>query len=363
MSSRKGVVVCGVAVAAAAVGWMVWRRRRKDESDDACVISIVGDTYTDIMVGPVESLPTWGQDRLAERPIQLLPGGSSLNTCVQLTNLIASNLFFQNVFQKLPLCFSQCATKVFSSIGADTLGDFIKSKMNELGVDLRAKVHPSLSTAACVVLSGASDRCFVSHRGSIGAFNLQDLDLDEVLTAHHAHVAGFYNCHSLRTGVAEIFKRAKAKGLTTSFNTQYDASEKWDGIDEILPFVDVFLLNQTEMQKICKTESIEEATRYLVCRGVKIVIVTRGPHGAMAFDSSTGVYIEQACKQIPKVVDTTGAGDAFNAGFLIAWKCTNDLQEGLRWGCALGTSMVQVFGASTKLSQELIQSSLIERVK
>ena len=105
----------------------------------------------------------------------------------------------------------------------------------------------------------------------------------------------------------------KAAGLTTSLDTNDDPEAKWEAdLFDVLPFVDVFLPNEREAQKIAGTENFEEAVKRLAQR-VPLLVVKLGHQGAMAVRGEERV-MSPALKV--KAVDPVGAGDSFDAGFL-----------------------------------------------
>jgi adenosine kinase len=98
---------------------------------------------------------------------------------------------------------------------------------------------------------------------------------------------------------------------------------------------------------------MQEAAKQLLAWGCKIIVATKGPQGAYAYtyadaDTHHDTLLEYHASAIAveSVVDTTGAGDAFVAGFLVEWVIHHDLQKALEVGCYCGASAIQVFGGS-----------------
>ena len=91
------------------------------------------------------------------------------------------------------------------------------------------------------------------------------------------------------------------------------------------------------------------------------MVITLGPHGAFARVAGEVKEYFQKCPPVKKVLDTTGAGDAFVAGFLYSYLVSNegDLQSALKWGVAAGSSCVTKVGASAKPSKDDLMSHLI----
>ncbi|CAN0424101.1 unnamed protein product [Ascophyllum nodosum] len=252
-----------------------------------------------------------------------------------------------------------------SSIASDTMGNILRNDLEELGVNWSQSREPR-HQGTCVVLTGREDRSFVTHRGSVAEFCRDDIDVPRLLASSHVHVAGFYNCPALADDLPGLLAEARAGGATCSLGPQWDASERWGGLDSLYPLLDVFISNENEARSISRCENIAQAASFFLDRGVGLVVVSRGADGAVALSRESGARTgeglgESGTRSLTKwdqtsskaeVVDTTGAGDAFSAGFLYVWKATGDVQAALRWGCALGSTLVTRVGASMRLSVE-----------
>lgn len=174
------------------------------------------------------------------------------------------------------------------------------------------------------------------------------MDEARVLGADHLHIGGFYSCASLQRGLKGLLERAHAHGLTTSLDTNYDSSEAWSGLDDLLPLLDVFLPNEVEAMKIAREDSVDAAFAYFATRVRGLTVIKIGEGGARAQCSTTGATWTHD-SFATEVVDVTGAGDSFNAGFLATWKAMagsdDAVSEALKWGCATASKCVSALGA------------------
>src|SRR4030095_8668514 len=208
-------------------------------------------------------------------------------------------------------------------------GRFCLEAMRARGIDLSPVVlDPAIKTGVTVAITSPSDRALVSFLGSIAALREADVPRTLFRSADHVHVSSYYLQEGLRPGIAKLFREAKAAGLTTSLDPGFDPSEKWEpDLRETLAHVDVFFPNEVELRALSGGAHPDKAVRSLQKGGVQI-IAKLGAQGALALDRD-GKAFRVAAPKIA-VVDTTGAGDSFDAGFLHAWLSGATLGDCLR---------------------------------
>jgi len=227
--------------------------------------------------------------------------------------------------------------------GDDVFGRFMLEEMSKRGVEIGNVIHvPGRSTGLSVILNRGVDRAILTHPGLIPALSVEDIPDGLLRQARHLHIASYFLQDALRPGLPRLFERARSLGLTTSLDTNYDPSEQWIGFDDLLSVTDVFLPNETEALSITKTNDVESAARQLAAK-TKLVAVKLGADGAVgcANDSVTRV------NSIPvKVVDTVGAGDSFDAGFIYGYLNQWSLEKSLRLACVCGALSTQQAGGT-----------------
>src|SRR5690606_12270032 len=138
--------------------------------------------------------------------------------------------------------------------------------------------------------------------------------LDE---ARHLHFSSYFFQPSLQRSVAQLFKTAREKKLTTSFDMQSDPQDKWNmDFASILPHVDLFFPNEYELLRLTRCnnlpEAIEKVTPY-----ANVLAIKRGENGSVVVYNNTAV--QHSGYTSPKVVDAIGAGDSFDAGFIFEY--------------------------------------------
>ncbi len=219
-------------------------------------------------------------------------------------------------------------------VGRDAWGDLCIKSLESFGVDCSSVDRdPSLTTGITVSITWAKDRAMLTYLGAIAALRASDVS-DECLSIHrHLHVSSFFLQRALRPGLKSLLARAHANGLTTSIDPGFDPDEAWgkdliDTLDE----VDVFLPNEVELAAISGKKNRTEALHSLE-NGRTLIVAKLGPDGCMALDRGEIVSVP-AFTVLP--IDTTGAGDTFNAGFLHGWLSRSGLREAMRFGAACG---------------------------
>lgn len=228
-------------------------------------------------------------------------------------------------------------------VGDDEFGRFMLRELGKRRIDTQAVViDPHIPTGLSVIFSRPADRAILTHLGSIAALRYDEIDLALLARARHLHLGSYFLLEALRGDVPRLFDQAKARGLSISLDTNYDPAEEWEGgLRETLQRVDVFLPNEAELLAITQADAIEAGLDRL--SEIPLVVVKLGARGAMA---RRGTQIVQA-EAIPvKVVDTTGAGDSFDAGFVYAYLAGQDLQQALRWACVCGSLSTRAAGGT-----------------
>ncbi len=228
--------------------------------------------------------------------------------------------------------------------GDDVFGRFMLDEMQKRGVDVtHVIVVPDGVTGITISLNKGNDRAMLTHLGLIAELRAEDIADSLLARARHLHVASYFLQTNLQPDLPALFKRAHALGLSTSLDTNYDPTEKWIGFDELLSVTDVFLPNETEAKSLTGAENIEEAADRLKSK-VEAVAIKLGKDGALGISKSQKIQVES----IPvNVVDTVGAGDSFDAGFIYGYLNDWELKKSLRLACVCGALSTQAAGGTT----------------
>ena len=226
-----------------------------------------------------------------------------------------------------------------SLIGDDPLGEIALDRLSASGVDVSGvrRVPGSTTTGITIILQRIGWRNILTYAGTIANLSLKDLDFDSLLDSRHFHLSSLYLQRGLLPDVAELFRQAKAAGLTTSLDTNDDPQDQWDGgLQALLKYVDVFLPNTREATCITGTADVNQAVNQLA-KLVRLVIAKLGPDGALA-QKAEQRFASPALNIA--AVDAVGAGDSFDAGFLHEYLKGSDLTTCLASGNRAGALSV-----------------------
>lgn len=302
----------------------------------------IGDINVDVMMGGLECFP------IPDREISCASFDVALGSSAVIAACTYAALGGQVAFLGLA--------------GRDDYGDFMLKGMKEFGIDVSPVVRTDIvKTGVTVNLIHGGQRTQVTYGGTIPELDGAPINQDTFARFGHVHFAGPYLQTKLRPHITRLLKIARECGLTTSLDPQWDATEKWEFIDQWLPLLDYFFPNADEARSITRCATAEEACRNLSGRTSRVIVKT-GKDGAMLMDSGNLLTVRPP--QI-KIVDTTGAGDALDSGFLYAVQMRKmPLRDALRFGVATASrSCTFVGGTAARSSYEDVMQFMKETMQ
>lgn len=227
--------------------------------------------------------------------------------------------------------------------GDDVFGRFMLAEMSKRGVEIGNVISvPGGSTGLSVILNRGVDRAILTHPGLIPALAAEDIPDGLLRQARHLHVASYFLQDALRPGLPRLFERARSLGLSTSLDTNYDPSEQWRGFDQLLSVTDVFLPNEAEACSLTREKTADLAADRLAGQ-VDTLAIKLGAQGALGVSQNQKVRVAS----IPvKVIDTVGAGDSFDAGFIYGYLHGWPLEKTLRVATICGARSTQAAGGT-----------------
>lgn len=291
-------------------------------------ILCVGQLVTDILVKPVDSI-CFDIDTKRVSQISMKNGGDCFNTAIGLS-ILGNSVGFAGV------------------VGEDAFGEFLVKTAGNYGIDTRGlRVLPQVSTSAVVVLiNDKGERVFLYYGGSNDQFSCEYVDFSQIDECKLVHVGGTYLMPGFDgSGAAEVFMQAHSKNKMTSMDVTWDTTGRWlDVIAPCLKHLDFFMPSYNEAKEITQKQKPEDIAGFLTDRGVKNVVIKLGKEGSYVKGQQEEFYMEAYDVD---VVDTTGAGDSFAAGFLTGVVRNWSLRECARFASAVSAHCIQHLGATT----------------
>ncbi len=232
-------------------------------------------------------------------------------------------------------------TTIIGVVGDDPLGRFMIDALHQRQVDVSpVLINRERKTGVSVILSRGSDRAILTYLGCIDALEANQVPDSLLAQTRHLHVCSIFLQSRLRSGLTTLFDRARSLGVTISLDTNWDPSGKWEGILELIAQVDVFLPNEQEALAITASANLPQALDVLA-QQCPLVVIKQGDKGAIARQGGETVAVKALT--VP-VVDTVGAGDSFNAGFLYGYLAGFPLKKSLELGIACGSLSTRAAG-------------------
>ena len=310
-------------------------------------VLVVGELNVDIVAVGVERLPLIGAEVIT-KDCELTLGSASAIFAVGMARLGSRVTFV-------------------SQVGKDTFGDFCLNALKHEGISTtNVQLKSTEKTGVTISLSTVRDRALITYPGAIASFRVQEFDTSLIARHQHIHLTSYYLQRGLQPAFPGLFKKAKAEGLTTSFDPNSDPNSSWgDGINEVLRNTDLLFVNEREATELTGFTKKRDALKALG-QLVPYAVIKLGRQGAAA------IHKDQVIKHSGfrvNAVDTTGAGDSFDAGFVAAYLRGGTIQDCLRQGNACGALSTQEAGGtagqptSRRLSQFLKEKSSAGRIE
>ncbi len=275
---------------------------------------VVGEINVDFILQGYRDFPAPGKEVLVEDFVMTL-GSASAICAVGLARLGAEVAFL-------------------GKVGRDPWGEFCVATMTGAGVDVARVVRDDgIKTGVTVSISAPADRALVSFPGSIGALTGRDVADAAFAGFAHLHASSYFLQSGMRADFKDVFRRARHLGLTTSLDPGFDPAQTWGrDLVETLREVDLFFPNEVECRAVSGATDAAAGLRALQ-NGRTRTVVKLGAGGAMTLEGDAVLHVPA----FPiEVVDTTGAGDSFDAGYLDAFLRGATTRECLRRASACG---------------------------
>lgn len=293
-------------------------------------IHCLGGTLVDILLRPVRAYPRpKKQTSVFVDSLSLSPGGGATNSAITLAQM-------------------DCKVRLFSKIGDDYHGAYLVQKLQQAGVDVSALARTQERHTSTVVVGvhEDGDRSFISYHGALGTFSLADVDRERLLASSFLLYPDLFNLPRIDGEAAcELLRDAQNRGVTTVVDATWGVSGlQKEVLEAALPYVDYLLPSADECRLIYPHLSDEKIVEFILAKGARAVVLKRGPEGVLAATSQR-VFRAPAVRAPYEVVDTTGAGDNFNAGFIYGLSRGKSFEDAIALGTAVAGASLLRMGA------------------
>ena len=306
----------------------------------------VGGMVADVVARPMKVLPECGRMVLVEE-MRMHTGGCAINTATALALL------------GIPV-------EIIGKVGTDSFGDLLLAELEERGVgtDGVSRDLETGTSVTMVMVDPDGERRFVHYLGANARLTIEDVDFELVRESAILHVASALALPGIDgEPTADLLRFAKSAGVITYLDTVWDATGRWmELLAPCMPFVDYFVPSLSEAQALTGVNDPEEAACELLGRGIGTVALKMGVEGCLVM-TSDGQSLRMPAFKVG-VVDATGAGDAFAAGFIAGvWRGWS-LGDTVRLANAVGALCVTALGAtggvrSLEETQEFMRSAQV----
>ena len=287
----------------------------------------VGLLVADHLCAPISHCPKAGELVLTDH-LSLTIGGCASNAAIDLARLGVS-------------------VGVVGCVGDDPFGRFIIETLDRSGVDTQSiRSLPDVGTSGTLIVNvKREDRRFVHTIGANGRISAADVPIERLRQAKVLYVGGYLLMPSLEAQpLAELFRQARADGVVTLLDVVVPGpGDYWHHLEPLLPETDVFLPNNDEGAILAGHDDPRRQAERFHAAGAKTVVITCGGRGTVLL--TDGLRLE-AETYPTNYVGATGAGDAFDAGYIAGLLAGGDPRRCLEWGSALGASCVRSISAT-----------------
>ena len=292
-------------------------------------VLVVGELNVDLILDEIEKFPEVGKEVLAHK-MTLTLGSSSAIFASNVSSLGARVAFI-------------------GRIGRDKFGEVVLESLKKSKVDTSMiKIDSEVGTGATVVLNVEEDRANTTYPGAMDLLSINDIEEEDLKKAKHLHFSSYFLQPGMWGDLGKLFRMAKKLGLTTSFDMQWDPAETWKlDFADVLPGVDVFLPNETELSLLMQKDNLSDAIN-AAKEFTNVLVIKRGNKGSQVCYKNELIDLPPFLNE--EVVDAIGAGDSFNAGFIYKFINGSSISECQKFGNLTGAVSTTAEGGTTAFS-------------
>ncbi len=240
-----------------------------------------------------------------------------------------------------------CKVTAVGAVGNDEMGNILIGILNRHGVNTKYIVRKDgVQTSGTILpIRPNGERPALHVMGSNASFCFDDVPVDLIAKADFVHVGGFYLMPKFDgPDTVKTLKLAKSSGAITTMDILGVKKEKMaEKIAPCMPYLDYFMPNLEEAGMITGLSDPDEMCKYFLSAGAKNVILKMGERGSLIL-SSNGERIRVPAFKV-KLVDTTGCGDAWSAGFIAGLSLNMSISKAAQLGSACGSLVASGLGS------------------
>ena len=288
-------------------------------------VSVVGLYILDILGRPVQKIPDGGNVDFIDE-IRLTVAGTAGGTVVDLAKLGLS-------------------CQAVGAVGDDEKADFVLNHMGKAGIDCRLmrQVEGVETSATILNVRANGERPALHARGASDHFDVSDDMLADVLDCRFLHLGGTGLLAKMDGDPSRaLLQAAQEAGCVTTWDLVGAGPDTWAFVEPLLPHIDYFVPSIEEAEILSGVTGVEENIQFFQSRGVKCVVLTMGADGSMIADGDGRVHVPVYDIE---VVDTTGCGDAYTAGFIAGLADDRSLLECGHLGTASASLVASGLGS------------------
>jgi sugar/nucleoside kinase (ribokinase family) len=283
----------------------------------------------DLLNGPIKQYPVPRvQTQVTAEWIRMAPGGGAANTASALARM-------------------GLAVTAFSKVGNDPNGSFILNELKQVGVDTSGVCIAAKDSTpfTFVGIHSDGDRTFIHTPGANVTFTLADIDMSRALDCEYLLYQDLWVLPGLDgQPAAQLLEAARGRGVVTFLDEAFGYGPKRESLEAILPHCDYVMPSFDDLQVVYPNSSALELANRLMTLGAGAVVIKMGEKGCLV---AHGDVRTQVPAYPANVVDTTGAGDCWDAGFIAALSCNKDPVTAAQIGCACAAFGIEAVGGAT----------------
>lgn len=292
-------------------------------------IVVAGSVMVDLLMAPLSRIPRWDENAFVET-VHLHVGGLAANAAVCLAHLGAP-------------------VDVVARLGDDPFGEMIHERLQTAGVNCQHLGRDACrSTSLAFGFVGEQgQRLFVVSLGANASLSQRDFQRINWKNVGFLHLGGFFHLPGVESELHKLLPRIRRRSVQISLDLAWDPNNRWmEPLRPLLPHLDFIFPNEKQTQRLTGQRVVRQGAQILREAGVRAVIVKLGARGCYVDGDAWQGFVSAFPVQ---VVDTTGAGDNFDAAFLYGLQTGWNLQTCARFASVVAAASTRAYGAAAAL--------------